>query len=121
MLEEVLSRHVLWYNDKGVYIGACLVSAHAEVMSERRALTRPIDPQAITPECKDFAAGFIHHELREVFGFTDMSDELHSDPLYKLERRFPALKISVKGSAIGFALRLAFALSPPSPQNCFGS
>ena len=34
MLEEVLSSHMLRYNDEGVYVGACLMSAHAEVKSK---------------------------------------------------------------------------------------
>lgn len=60
-------------------------------------MTRSINPKAVASECKDFAAGFIHHGLREILHFTDMFDEFHSDLLYKLECRFSGLKRSIEG------------------------
>ena len=96
MLEEILSSHVLGYHNEGVNVGACLVSTHVEVKLKRRALTRPINPKAITPKCKDLAAGFIHHGLREVLRLTDMLDEFHGDLLDKLECRLPRLERSVR-------------------------
>ena len=92
MLEKVTSSYVLWYNDEGVYIRACWLSAHAWVKLECGAVTRSINPKAIASECKDFAAGFFHHWLREILRFTDMFDEFHSDLLYKLECRLPESK-----------------------------
>ena len=96
MLEKVLSSHVLWYNDEGVYIRAFLQSAHGQVKSGCGTLTRPVNPEAITPECKDLAASFIHHGLREVLCLTDMFDEFHRDLLYQLECRFPGFECSAK-------------------------
>ena len=96
MLEKVLSSHVLWHNDESIYVRACLLSARAWVKSECGPLTRSINSKAIASECKNFAAGFIHHGLREVVLFTDMFDEFHSDLLYKLECRFPGFKCSTK-------------------------
>lgn len=60
-------------------------------------MTRSIDSKAIASECKDFAAGFIHHRLREILHFTDMFDEFRSDFLYKLECRFPGFQRLTKG------------------------
>lgn len=34
VFEKVLSSHVLWYNDEGVYIGASLESAYGRVKAE---------------------------------------------------------------------------------------
>ena len=45
MLEEVLSSHVLRYNDEGVYVGACLVSTHVEVNLKLQSTDQARKPQ----------------------------------------------------------------------------
>ena len=46
MLEEILSSHVLRYNDEGVYVGACLVSTHVEVELKSQGTDQAHKPQA---------------------------------------------------------------------------
>ena len=45
MLEEVLSSHVLRYDDEGVYVGACLVSNHVEVKLKSQSTDQARKPQ----------------------------------------------------------------------------
>lgn len=97
MLEKVLSSHVLWYNDEGVYIRASLESAHDQVKPECEALTRSIDPKAIAPESKYFAAGLLHNGLREILCLADVLDEFHSDLLYELKCGFSVFEGSAQG------------------------
>lgn len=122
MLEKVLSSHVLWYNDEGIYVRTFLESAHVQVKSECAVLTRPINPKAIASECEDLTAGFLHHGLREVLRLTDMFDEFYGDLLYELKCGFPGFKYSAKSYLwVHFPLstvHLTFALSPPSPRSC---
>ena len=45
MLEEILSSHVLRYNDEGVYVGACLMSTHAEAKLKTQSTDQAHTPQ----------------------------------------------------------------------------
>lgn len=100
VLEKVLSSHVLWYNDEGVYIRALLSSAQRQVNTRDEALTGPINSEAIAAEREDLAAGFVHHGLRQVLRLTDMFDEFHGDLLYELECRLPRSKPSAPGPSL---------------------
>lgn len=117
VLEKVLSSHMLWYNDEGVYIRASLGSAHDQVKSECGALTRSINPEAITTECKYFAASFLHNGLREILRLADMFDEFHSDLLYKLKCGFSVFKVSYR-ALYSCTVHPTFALSRPGPRSC---
>ena len=75
-------------------------SAQSHFKAQFGALTRSINPKAIAPECKDLAASFVHHGLREVLRLTDMFDKFQSDLLYKLKCRLPGFKCSAPGLVV---------------------
>lgn len=101
MLEKVLSSHMLWYNNEGVYIRASLGSAHDQVNSESGELTRSINSKAIAPERKYFAASFLHNRLREILRLADMFNKFYGDLLYKLKCGFPVFEGSAKRPSTG--------------------
>ena len=122
MLEKVLSRHVLRYNDESVYIRASSESAHDQIKPEFGKPTRSIYPKAIAPKCEYLASGFLHNGLREVLHPADMFDEFYSDLLYKLKCRFSRSKVQpVYSLRIQCTCYLRSVSSRPSKLFCLFS